>query len=179
MQELNHLQQENASLEIKIKELTTSHNELLQLRKDIQRVQQTNEMNNSKLIQLEEENESLRVRLRSVVQSPLSDAEKQQMIDNSQQRHHSSAPASISMTLPNVSYIFIRQQSVCMIINFDIKFSSLHQIMTWMDRVLQHLIGTNSHQAVKFPLHACKIKLFKWKKRITRQMKSCKQHYKN
>lgn len=101
MQELHQLQQENASLEIKIKELTTSHNELLLLRKDIQKLQQTNEINNSKLNQLEEENESLRMRLRNVVQSPLSDAEKQQMIEDT--RHHNSAPASISMTLPNVS----------------------------------------------------------------------------
>lgn len=103
MQELHQLQQENASLEIKIKELTTSHNELLQLRNDIQKLQQTNEINNSKLNQLEEENESLRMRLRNVVQSPLSDAEKQQMIDDTTQRHHNSAPASISMTLPTVS----------------------------------------------------------------------------
>lgn len=107
MQELNHLQQENASLEIKIKELTTSHSELLLLRKDIQHLQQTNDMNNSKLNHLEEENESLRIRLRNVVQSPLSDAEKQQMIEDSQQRHHSSsAPASISMTLPNVRNVY-------------------------------------------------------------------------
>lgn len=47
------------------------------------------------------ENESLRSRLRDVVHSPLSDAEKQQIIDDSQQRLHSSAPASIAM--PNVS----------------------------------------------------------------------------
>lgn len=107
MQELLQLQQENASLEIKIKELTTSHNELLLLRKDIQKLQQTNEMNNSKLNQLEEENESLRMRLRNVVQSPISDSEKQQMIEDGRQKHHSSsAPASISMTLPNVSVFY-------------------------------------------------------------------------
>lgn len=51
--------------------------------------------------QLIEENESLRNRLRDVVNSPLSDAEKQQIIDDSQHRLHSSAPASIA--LPNVS----------------------------------------------------------------------------
>lgn len=49
------------------------------------------------------ENESLRNRLRDVVNSPLSDAEKQQIIDDSQQRLHSSAPASIA--IPNVSYL--------------------------------------------------------------------------
>lgn len=47
-----------------------------------------------------EENESLRNRLRDVINSPLSDAEKQQIIDDSQHRLHSSAPASIA--LPNV-----------------------------------------------------------------------------
>lgn len=55
--------------------------------------------------QLIEENESLRNRLRDVVNSPLSDAEKQQIIDDSQQRLHSSAPASIA--LPNVMITMI------------------------------------------------------------------------
>lgn len=106
MKELLQLQQENSSLEIKIRELSTSYNELMQLRKDIQKLQQTNDMNNSKLNQLESENDSLRSRLRNVVQSPLSDAEKQQMIDEDSRQHHQhsvSAPASISMTLSNVS----------------------------------------------------------------------------
>ena len=101
MQELRQLQQENSSLETKIRELTSSHNEMMQLRKDVQKLQQANEMKNSKLDQLEEENELLRGRLRNVVQSPLSDNEKQQMIQDSQHRLHSSAPASIA--LPNVS----------------------------------------------------------------------------
>lgn len=101
MQELRQLQQENMILENKIKELTSSHHELNQLRHDIQKLQQTNDINGSKLNQLEEENESLRNRLRSV-QSPLSDNEKQQIIQNTQHhRLHSSAPASIA--LPNVS----------------------------------------------------------------------------
>jgi cytospin len=105
MQELQQLQQENATLEIKIKELSHSqelcevkHNELLQLRKDMQMLQQSNEVNNSKLNQLEQENETLRSRLRNMVQSPLSESEK----TDSQHRQHNSAPASISMTLPNV-----------------------------------------------------------------------------
>jgi hypothetical protein len=46
-----------------------------------------------------DENESLRGRLKNVVQSPLSDAEKQQIIDESH-RLHNSAPAS--MAIPNV-----------------------------------------------------------------------------
>lgn len=53
MKELLQLQQENASLEIKIRELSTSYNELMQLRKDIQKLQQTNDLNNSKLNQTE------------------------------------------------------------------------------------------------------------------------------
>lgn len=48
---------------------------------------------------LSDENDSLRSHLRDVVQSPLSDAEKQKIIDS--QRLHSSAPASIAV--PNVS----------------------------------------------------------------------------
>ena len=38
-------------------------------------------MNNSKLCRLEEENETLRGRLRNMVQAPLSDAEKEQLIN--------------------------------------------------------------------------------------------------
>lgn len=101
MQELRQLQQENATLDVKIKELSTYQNEVMQLRKDIQKLQQSNEMNNTKLDHLEEENEALRNRLRNVVQSPLSDTEKQQLIQDSQ-RLHNSAPASIA--LPNVSF---------------------------------------------------------------------------
>lgn len=71
---------------------------MIQLRKDVQKLQQTNDMNHSRVNQLEEENEALRGRLRSVVQSPLSDNEKQQMLQDSQSRMHSSAPASIALT---------------------------------------------------------------------------------
>lgn len=54
----------------------------------------------SEMQKLSDENQTLRNRLRDVVHSPLSDTEKQQIIDDSQ-RLHSSAPASIA--LPNVS----------------------------------------------------------------------------
>lgn len=100
MQELHQLQHENSMLETKIRELSSSHNEMIQLRKDVQQLQKTNDVNHSKLGELEKENELLRGRLRSVVQSPLSDNEKQQMIQD--HRMHSSAPASIA--LPNVRY---------------------------------------------------------------------------
>lgn len=69
--------------------------------------------------QLIDENESLRNRLRDVVNSPLSDAEKQQIIDDSQQRLHSSAPASIA--LPNVIIFdisFIICHSYCVVYLF-------------------------------------------------------------
>ncbi len=104
-QQIEKLQQENMALELKVKEMSTYQSEVSQLRKDIQKLHQTNEMNNVKLNQMEEENEALRCRLRNVVQSPLSDTEKQQLIDDSQ-RLHSSAPASIA--LPNVSFLFIK-----------------------------------------------------------------------
>jgi cytospin len=97
MHELMALQQENSILETKIRELSTSHAEMIQLRKDMVKLQQTNDMNSSRLNQLEEENESLRHRLGNVVQSPLSDNEKQQLIQDSH-RLHSSAPASIALT---------------------------------------------------------------------------------
>lgn len=93
VQELRQLQQENSSLEIKIRELTSSHNEMIQLRKDIAKLQLTNDMNHSRLNQLEGENEALRDRLRN---GGPSDNE----IQDSQHRLHSSAPASIA--LPNV-----------------------------------------------------------------------------
>lgn len=99
MHELMQLQQENSVLDTKIRELLSSQGEIIQLRKDMAKMQQTNEMNNARLNQLEVENESLRHRLGSVVQSPLSDNEKQQLIQDAQHhRLHSSAPASIALT---------------------------------------------------------------------------------
>lgn len=123
MQELRQLQQENSILETKIRELSTSHNELIQLRKDVQKLQQTNDINNSKLDQLEGENEMLRGRLRDVVQSPMSDNEKQQLIQDSQHRLHSSAPASIA--LPNVSFHLTSQR----LFKVDLVSFSFQQIM--------------------------------------------------
>lgn len=99
MNELRQLQQENTTLETKIRELSSSYAEMIQLRKDVSKLQQTNDFNSSRVNQLEEENESLRHRLSSVVQSPLSDSEMQKLIhDNQHHRLHSSAPASIALT---------------------------------------------------------------------------------
>lgn len=66
-------------------------------------------MSNSELHRLLDENETLRDRLKSVVQSPLSDSEKQQIIRDSQ-RLHSSAPASIA--LPNVSDMVVLYSNI-------------------------------------------------------------------
>lgn len=152
LQELRQLQQENSSLEIKIRELSSSHNEMIQLRKDVQKLQQNNEMNFSRVNQLEGENEALRARLRNVVQSPLSDNEKQQMLQESQNRMHSSAPASIA--LPNVSSIF--PVLLHFFINFAIYCST--QPITMILRHVRHRIGTNSLQAAKCLWLVCKIK---------------------
>lgn len=59
-----------------------------------------------------DENESLRSHLRDVVHSPLSDAEKQKIIDDSQ-RLHNSAPASIA-TMPMVS-AFVASGHACLL----------------------------------------------------------------
>lgn len=64
------------------------------------RLQNQQEKTQMEIGNLKYENESLRNRLRDVVNSPLSDAEKHQIIQDSQ-RLHSSAPASIA--LPSVS----------------------------------------------------------------------------
>lgn len=66
---------------------------------------------------LTEENELLRTRLRDVVQSPLSDTEKHQIIQDSQ-RLHNSAPASIA--IPTVSYYYSTYLSLytSIIVNF-------------------------------------------------------------
>ena len=72
--------------------------EILEQNKQKQSVQEKNQL---EIANLKYENESLRNRLRDVVNSPLSDAEKHQIIQDSQ-RLHSSAPASIA--LPTVSF---------------------------------------------------------------------------
>ncbi|XP_041767472.1 cytospin-A-like isoform X2 [Anopheles merus] len=95
---LEKLQSENRLLERKVHEMTSCQEELLLLRDEIVKLKASHEQSNSELHRLVNENESLRDRLKTVVQSPLSDSEKQQLIRNTQ-RLHSSAPASIA--LPN------------------------------------------------------------------------------
>ncbi|XP_062558450.1 cytospin-A isoform X4 [Armigeres subalbatus] len=95
---LDKLRQDNAVLEDKVIELSVYQKEVQALRDEIIKLQTSQEMSSSELHRLLDENETLRDRLKTVVQSPLSDSEKQQIIRDSQ-RLHSSAPASIA--LPN------------------------------------------------------------------------------
>ncbi|XP_050067993.1 uncharacterized protein LOC126556649 [Anopheles maculipalpis] len=95
---LEKLRSENRQLEKKVHEMTSCQEELLLLRDEMVKLKASHEQSNGELHRLLNENESLRDRLKTVVQSPLSDSEKQQLIRNTQ-RLHSSAPASIA--LPN------------------------------------------------------------------------------
>ncbi|XP_052902446.1 cytospin-A [Anopheles moucheti] len=95
---LEKLQSENVRLEKRVHEMTSCQEELLLLRDEVVQLKASHEQSNGELHRLLNENESLRDRLKTVVQSPLSDTEKQQLLRNTQ-RLHSSAPASIA--LPN------------------------------------------------------------------------------
>ncbi|XP_037916870.1 cytospin-A-like isoform X3 [Hermetia illucens] len=95
---LERLTREKMALEARIIELSSYQAEVVQLRNEIAKFQSIQERSNNEIQKLSEENETLRNRLRDVVNSPLSDAEKHQIIQDSQ-RLHSSAPASIA--LPN------------------------------------------------------------------------------
>ncbi|XP_058821269.1 cytospin-A-like isoform X7 [Topomyia yanbarensis] len=95
---LDKLKHDNAALEEKVIEMSVYQREIQILREEISKLHATQEISNNELHRLLDENETLRDRLKTVVQSPLSDSEKQQIIKDSQ-RLHSSAPASIA--LPN------------------------------------------------------------------------------
>lgn len=95
---LNQLKADNAALEKKVIEMSFSQKEVQTLREEIMKLQALQEASRNELHRLHDENETLRDHLKSIVQSPLSDNEKQQIIRDSQ-RLHSSAPASIA--LPN------------------------------------------------------------------------------
>lgn len=95
---LSQLKADNAALEKKVVEMSFSQKEVQALREEIMKLQALHEASRNELHRLHDENETLRDHLKSIVQSPLSDNEKQQIIRDSQ-RLHSSAPASIA--LPN------------------------------------------------------------------------------
>ncbi|XP_053694684.1 cytospin-A-like isoform X2 [Sabethes cyaneus] len=93
---LEKLKFDNATLEEKVIEMSVYQKEIQALREEIYKLQASQEISNKELHRLLDENESLRDRLKTIVQSPLSDSEKQQIIKESQ-RLHSSAPASIAL----------------------------------------------------------------------------------
>lgn len=93
---LSQLKADNAALEKKVVEMSFSHKEVQALREEIMKLQALHEASRNELHRLHDENDTLRDHLKSIVQSPLSDNEKQQIIRDSQ-RLHSSAPASIAL----------------------------------------------------------------------------------
>lgn len=106
------------------------------------------------------ENESLRSRLRDVVNSPLSDAEKQQIIDDSQQRLHSSAPASIA--IPNVCSIMSLFHRGIFVSNCLIQdIICAYRAMEKDYLVCQLLIGTNIRPAAKYRSPVYKTKSYR------------------
>ncbi|XP_037935339.1 cytospin-A [Teleopsis dalmanni] len=94
--QLEQLGREKLSLEARVSELMPYQSEVGKLKSELLKMQALQEKSQMEIVNLKYENESLRNRLRDVVNSPLSDAEKHQIIQDSQ-RLHSSAPASIAL----------------------------------------------------------------------------------
>nr|XP_036215235.1 cytospin-A isoform X1 [Bactrocera oleae]XP_036215236.1 cytospin-A isoform X1 [Bactrocera oleae]XP_036215237.1 cytospin-A isoform X1 [Bactrocera oleae] len=98
--QLERLGHEKSLLEAHIAELLPYQLEVGKLKAELLKMQSQHEKSQLEVTNLKYENESLRNRLRDVVNSPLSDAEKHQIIQDSQ-RLHSSAPASIALPSTN------------------------------------------------------------------------------
>uniref|UniRef100_A0A1A9UUB4 Calponin-homology (CH) domain-containing protein n=1 Tax=Glossina austeni TaxID=7395 RepID=A0A1A9UUB4_GLOAU len=94
--QLDRVSREKLSAESRITELLPYQSEVNKLKGELIKMQSLQEKHQLEIANLKYENESLRNRLRDVVNSPLSDAEKHQIIQDSQ-RLHSSAPASIAL----------------------------------------------------------------------------------
>ncbi|XP_032582571.1 cytospin-A isoform X2 [Drosophila sechellia] len=94
--QMDRFKSEQMQLETRITELLPYQSEVAKLKGDLVKMQSLQEKSQMEIGNLKYENESLRNRLRDVVNSPLSDAEKHQIIQDSQ-RLHSSAPASIAL----------------------------------------------------------------------------------
>ncbi|XP_037822637.1 cytospin-A-like isoform X1 [Lucilia sericata] len=94
--QLDRLGREKLLAESRVNELLPYQSEVTKLKQELMKMQSVQEKNQLEIANLKYENESLRNRLRDVVNSPLSDAEKHQIIQDSQ-RLHSSAPASIAL----------------------------------------------------------------------------------
>lgn len=98
--QLDQLAAEKRNVEAKLVEMSSYQAEVVALRQEVSKMMGNHDSYTFEVQRLRDENESLRTHLRDVVHSPLSDSEKQKIIDDSQ-RLHNSAPASIA--LPSVS----------------------------------------------------------------------------
>ncbi|XP_067635848.1 cytospin-A isoform X2 [Eurosta solidaginis] len=98
--QLERLGREKLMLEARISELLPYQSEIAKLKTELHKIQIQQEKSQMEVSNLKYENETLRNRLHDVVNSPLSDAEKHQIIQDSQ-RLHSSAPASIALPTTN------------------------------------------------------------------------------
>ncbi|XP_012214974.1 cytospin-A-like isoform X2 [Linepithema humile] len=90
--EIEVLRKDRARLEANLRDAASDVQNLRELRAELASLK---EQHSLELERLTEENEALRVHLRNVAHSPLSDSEKQQLLDAS--RLHNSAPASIAI----------------------------------------------------------------------------------
>ncbi|KOX72039.1 Cytospin-A [Melipona quadrifasciata] len=91
--EIEVLRKERVRLESNLREVTCDAQNLRELRAELASLK---EQHTLELERLTEENEALRVKLRDVAHSPLSDSEKQQLLLDAS-RLHNSAPASIAI----------------------------------------------------------------------------------
>uniref|UniRef100_A0AAR5Q490 Uncharacterized protein n=1 Tax=Dendroctonus ponderosae TaxID=77166 RepID=A0AAR5Q490_DENPD len=94
--QLREMADEKSSLALQLGE---QRGQLNVLQKEILKLKSFQEESNVEMEKLAEENNVLRNRLRDVAHSPLSDNEKQQLLFEN--RHHSSAPASIATNVPD------------------------------------------------------------------------------
>ncbi|XP_018358762.1 PREDICTED: cytospin-A isoform X2 [Trachymyrmex cornetzi] len=91
--EVEALRKDRARLEANLRDAVSDGQKLRELRVELTTLK---EQHSLELERLTEENEALRVRLRDVAHSPLSDSEKQQLLLDAS-RLHNSAPASIAI----------------------------------------------------------------------------------
>ncbi|XP_004519187.1 cytospin-A isoform X2 [Ceratitis capitata] len=133
--QLEQLGHEKSLLETRIAELMPYQAEVGKLKSELLKMQTQHEKSQLEVANLKYENESLRNRLRDVVNSPLSDAEKHQIIQDSQ-RLHSSAPASIA--LPSTTDNDVGGGTPCLTPDWD-KHSSSSEISVacLQDKIIQ------------------------------------------
>ncbi|XP_017048142.1 cytospin-A isoform X3 [Drosophila ficusphila] len=131
--QLERLGSEQLQLETRITELLPYQSEVAKLKGDLVKMQSLQEKTQMEIGNLKYENESLRNRLRDVVNSPLSDAEKHQIIQDSQ-RLHSSAPASIALPSTNDAH----DGTPCLTPDWDKQSSSSEiSVACLQDKIIQ------------------------------------------